>query len=177
MRRHAYSFVEDSLLYTPVYKLNLPRAYTQDEWVTILMNSIQKIKAKDRVEANLGLQVEHLSRDRIRESFYDGLETVECDSLRGEIWKLLCKVHNSKSQYKRGIIRKFIEQEDKQVTHKITKDLNRTFPGNAEFKLAPDTGKNRLYNVLKAYSAYDPETGYCQGMNFISGMLLKMMPD
>ena len=85
------------MLYTPVYKLNLPRAYTQDEWVTILMNSIQKIKAKDRVEANLGLQVEHLSRDRIRESFYDGLETVECDSLRGEIWKLLCKVHNSKS--------------------------------------------------------------------------------
>ena len=161
LRRHAYSFVEDNLLYTPVYKLNLPRAYTQDEWVTILMNSIQKIKAKDRIEANLGLQVEHLSRDRIRESFYDGLETVECDSLRGEIWKLLCKVHNSKSQYKRGIIRKFIEQEDKQVTHKITKDLNRTFPGNPEFKLAPDTGKNRLYNMLKAYSAYDPETGYC----------------
>jgi protoporphyrinogen oxidase len=31
--------------------------------------------------------------------------------------------------------------------------------------------------VLKAYSAYDPETGYCQGMNFISGMLVQMMPD
>ena len=63
------------------------------------------------------------------------------------------------------------------VTKKITKDLGRTFPGNEEFKIKPETGDNRLYNVLKAYSAYDPETGYCQGMNFISAMLIQMMPD
>ena len=86
---------------------------------------------------------------------------MQCESLRGEIWKLICKVHNSKSQYKRGIIRKFIEQEDSQVTRKITKDLGRTFPGNEEFKIDHTTGQNRLYNVLKAYSSYDPETGYC----------------
>ena len=58
------------------------------------------------------------------------------------------------------------------VSKKIVKDLGRTFPGNQEFKIAHETGENRLYNILKAYSAYDPETGYCQGMNFISGMLL-----
>lgn len=63
------------------------------------------------------------------------------------------------------------------MAHKITKDLSRTFPGNLEFKLPPESGKNRLYNVLKAYSAYDPETGYCQGMNFITGMILTMIPD
>ena len=80
-------------------------------------------------------------------------------------------------QYKRGIFRKFIEQEDAMNTKKITKDLGRTFPGNEEFKMSYETGENRLYNVLKAYSAYDPETGYCQGMNFISAMLLQMMPD
>lgn len=80
-------------------------------------------------------------------------------------------------QYKRGVFRKFIEQEDAMVTKKITKDLGRTFPGNEEFKINHETGDNRLYNVLKAYSAYDPETGYCQGMNFISAMLIQMMPD
>ena len=125
------------------------------------MHSIQKVKAKDRIKAGLGLQIDHLSVPRIRVSFYDGLERVDCDSLRGEIWKLLCKVHHSKSQYKRGIINKFIEQEDPQVVRKINKDLSRTFPGNPEFKLPADSGQNRLYNVLKAYSAYDPETGYC----------------
>lgn len=163
--------------FKPIYKLNVAKAYTQDEWVIILLQSIQKIKAQDRLQANLGLQIEHLSINRIRQSFYEGLETVECDSLRGEIWKLICKVHKSKSQYKRGIIRKFIEQEDTQVSRKITKDLGRTFPGNEEFKIPHETGNNRLYNVLKAFSAYDPETGYCQGMNFITGVLLQMMPD
>ena len=63
------------------------------------------------------------------------------------------------------------------MTRKIAKDLGRTFPGNEEFKTNHELGENRLYNVLKAYSAYDPETGYCQGMNFITGMLLLMIPD
>ena len=29
-----------------------------------------------------------------------------------------------------------------------------------------------LFNVLKAYSNWDPSLGYCQGMNFIVGFLL-----
>ena len=40
-----------------------------------------------------------------------------------------------------------------------------------------ESGENRLYNVLKAYTSYDPEIGYCQGMNFIAVMLLTYMPD
>ena len=55
VNRHSQSFAEDSLFFKPIYKLNLPQAYTQDEWVTILMNSIQKVKAKDRIEANIGI--------------------------------------------------------------------------------------------------------------------------
>ena len=66
LSQHSSSLVEDSLLYKPIYKLNLEKAYTQDEWVTILMHSIQKVKARDRIEANLGLQIEHLSHVRIR---------------------------------------------------------------------------------------------------------------
>ena len=55
---------------------------------------------------------------------------------------------------------------------KIEKDLYRTLPGNKEFMLKSKTGKNRLFNVLKAYQAYDPQIGYCQGMNFLAAMLL-----
>ena len=43
--------------------------------------------------------------------------------------------------------------------------------------LSPSSGKNRLFNVLKAYTAYDPQVGYCQGMNFIASMLLRVIPD
>ena len=63
------------------------------------------------------------------------------------------------------------------MAHKIKKDLTRTFPHVEEFKKPADSGENRLFNVLKAFSAYDSETGYVQGQNFITGMLLQMMPD
>ena len=43
--------------------------------------------------------------------------------------------------------------------------------------LSPSSGKNRLFNLLKAYTAYDPQVGYCQGMNLIASMLLRMIPD
>ncbi len=39
------------------------------------------------------------------------------------------------------------------------------------------SGKNRLFNVLKAYQAYDPAIGYCQGMNFVAALLLQHIPD
>ena len=31
-------------------------------------------------------------------------------------------------------------------------------------------------NILKAYAALDPEVGYCQGMNFLAGVLLMYLP-
>jgi hypothetical protein len=38
-------------------------------------------------------------------------------------------------------------------------------------------GQAALRRVLRAYSYYDPEVGYCQGMNFIAGMFLTLMSE
>ena len=38
-------------------------------------------------------------------------------------------------------------------------------------------GQAALRRVLRAYSYYDREVGYCQGMNFIAGMFLTIMPE
>jgi len=38
-------------------------------------------------------------------------------------------------------------------------------------------GQSRLRRVLKAYSTYDREIGYCQGMNFIAAMFLTLMSE
>jgi hypothetical protein len=38
-------------------------------------------------------------------------------------------------------------------------------------------GQAALRRVLRAYSYYDPEVGYCQGMNFIAGMFLTVMSE
>ena len=34
-----------------------------------------------------------------------------------------------------------------------------------------------LLRVLRAYAVYDTEVGYCQGMNFLAGLLLTWMPN
>ena len=38
-------------------------------------------------------------------------------------------------------------------------------------------GQASLRRVLRAYAAYDPEVGYCQGMNFIAAMFLTFMSE
>lgn len=56
------------------------------------------------------------------------------------------------------------------VQENIEKDIGRTYPGVARF--ATREGKWDLFCVLRAYAAYDEEVNYCQGMNFLAGLLL-----
>jgi hypothetical protein len=53
----------------------------------------------------------------------------------------------------------------------IVRDINRTYP-ELEFFKDGGKGQQHLFNVLKAYSVYDSQVGYCQGSAFIVGLLL-----
>ncbi|KAF8629664.1 hypothetical protein AX17_005603 [Amanita inopinata Kibby_2008] len=59
----------------------------------------------------------------------------------------------------------------------ITRDLGRTFPHHDFFTDGSGIGQENLFNVLKAYSLYDPQVGYCQGLPFVVAILLLNMPD
>ena len=58
----------------------------------------------------------------------------------------------------------------------ISRDIDRTFPRHSLFAKPGGKGQRKLFNVLRAYSLYDPEdqggVSYCQGMGFITAMLL-----
>ena len=54
----------------------------------------------------------------------------------------------------------------------IMRDLARTFPALDYFKDHEGAGQSDLFNVVKAYSLYDEEVGYCQGLAFVVGPLL-----
>lgn len=58
----------------------------------------------------------------------------------------------------------------------ILRDVNRTFPAHDFFK-DDGNGQESLYKVSKAYSVYDQEVGYCQGLSFIAASLLLHMPE
>ncbi len=63
-------------------------------------------------------------------------------------------------------------QENSPHERAIRRDLNRTFPEHDFFKKHDGLGQESLCNVLKAYSVYDREVGYCQGSPFVAGLLL-----
>lgn len=54
----------------------------------------------------------------------------------------------------------------------IGRDLSRTFPKHDYFVDPAGPGQEHLFNVVKAYSIFDEEVGYTQGLQFIVGPLL-----
>lgn len=61
---------------------------------------------------------------------------------------------------------------DTQVRCLIERDVPRTFPAHPYYRGERGPKRNALYRILCAYSVYDEGVSYCQGMNFVCGMLL-----
>lgn len=98
------------------------------------------------------------------------------DSVRGEVWRRLL-----------GIPKILIEQEGKyqeMLEHglehskdlrQIDLDVNRTYRNHIMFKDRHSTKQCMLTRILVAYSIYNSEIGYCQGMSQIAALLLMYM--
>ena len=80
-----------------------------------------------------------------------------------------------------------LSEGDKEM---IERDLHRTFPDNIHFKPdgpleqpassrpLPETSLlSSLRRVLRAFAVYCPRIGYCQSLNFITGLLLLFLPE
>jgi hypothetical protein len=95
------------------------------------------------------------------------------EPIRGMMWQLMC---NSKSE---ALEEEYIDllTRSSQNEKIIIRDLARTFPGHEFFKDPQGQGQTSLFNVLKGYSIYDKEIGYCQGLPFVVGPLLLNMPE
>nr|CAD7409610.1 unnamed protein product [Timema cristinae] len=64
---------------------------------------------------------------------------------------------------------------DQEIIDTVRTDLPRTFPDNIFFNAADH--QLQLYNVLVAYAHDNKEVGYCQGLNYIAGLLLLVTKD
>ena len=70
-------------------------------------------------------------------------------------------------------------KEARAATDSLTADRNGSFSSSAppSEALGMGYGQGALRRVLRAYSAYDREVGYCQGMNFIAAMFLTFLTE
>ncbi|XP_067236534.1 USP6 N-terminal-like protein isoform X1 [Chanodichthys erythropterus] len=96
--------------------------------------------------------------------------------LRGQVWALLLDVENVKrANFRKYEIMK--EQAKKYSTEikQIDLDVNRTFRNHIMFMERFGVKQQALFNVLAAYSVYNTEVSYCQGMSQIAAILLMYM--
>ncbi|KAI8141296.1 rab-GTPase-TBC domain-containing protein [Fennellomyces sp. T-0311] len=94
-------------------------------------------------------------------------------SIRGMVWQMFSNSKNHELQDHYIDLLNTPSPYEKM----IQRDLARTFPGHKFFKERDGVGQEGLYNVVRAYSVYDQEVGYCQGLAFVVGPLLLNMPD
>lgn len=93
--------------------------------------------------------------------------------LRGVVW--MSMVGSRDEQLSQDFDR-FVN-ETSPYENMIGKDIGRSFPGVDMFKEAGGEGQSMMARVLKVFSLYDEEIGYCQGLGFLVGPLLMNMGD
>ncbi|XP_024127767.1 TBC1 domain family member 10A [Oryzias melastigma] len=97
-------------------------------------------------------------------------------SLRAKAWQLL----SNSEELLHANPGKFEELEREQGEAKwldiIEKDLHRQFPFHEMFAARGGHGQQDLYRILKAYTIYRPDEGYCQAQAPVAAVLLMHMP-
>ncbi|XP_029293633.1 TBC1 domain family member 10B isoform X2 [Cottoperca gobio] len=97
-------------------------------------------------------------------------------SLRSKAWQLL----SNSQELLDANPGKFEELEREPGEAKwldiIEKDLHRQFPFHEMFAARGGHGQQDLYRILKAYTIYRPDEGYCQAQAPVAAVLLMHMP-
>ncbi|XP_032182185.1 USP6 N-terminal-like protein isoform X3 [Mustela erminea] len=110
--------------------------------------------------------------EKMRRHLYKGIPP----QVRGQVWALLLDIPKVKSTHQ-GLYEKMKERAQLSCKdiRQIDLDVNRTFRNHIMFRDRYGVRQRALFHVLLAYSVYNPEVGYCQGMSDIVGLLLMFL--
>ncbi|CAH8623453.1 unnamed protein product [Schistosoma rodhaini] len=100
------------------------------------------------------------------------------DRFRMTVWPLLLCVTDIKNKNK-DIYTKMLQQalSSSGSLNQIDLDVNRTFRNTVYFRDRYGPRQCALFRVLAAYSVYNSEVGYCQGMSELAGLFLIYIED
>jgi hypothetical protein len=113
-------------------------------------------------------------KSKLQERVFKGIP----NSIRSRAWYKLLDIDNQK-RMQAGVYEK-MKNSGRQYSldlRQIDLDINRTFRDNIAYKTRYCQRQVQLYNVLAAYSIYNTEIGYCQGMSGITALLLMYLSD
>ena len=102
--------------------------------------------------------------------------------IRGKVWQLFGNISTLRANNptlftdlkNRLLQEKILNDKEEGV---IIRDLHRTFPNHVLFMYKLGEGQRALYRVLMTYSHYNTNTGYVQGMGFLTALFLTYMDE
>ncbi|XP_013783393.1 USP6 N-terminal-like protein isoform X2 [Limulus polyphemus] len=112
--------------------------------------------------------------DKLKRRIYKGIP----NAVRGEMWTRLLDIQRVKEEQEGKY--KEMKQRAKQWSpdaRQIDLDVNRTYRNHIMFRERYGVQQQALFHVLLAYSVYNTEIGYCQGMSQIAALLLMYMSE
>ncbi|XP_075990550.1 USP6 N-terminal-like protein isoform X3 [Anticarsia gemmatalis] len=114
------------------------------------------------------------TKEKLHRRIYKGIP----NSLRIKVWCKLMDVNRVKSANpgKFQEMLKLAKQWSTDV-RQIDSDVNRQFREHQFYRERYSEKQCSLFNVLCAYSMYNSEVGYCQGMSGLAGVLLMYMDE
>ncbi|XP_058118967.1 TBC1 domain family member whacked [Anopheles ziemanni] len=98
------------------------------------------------------------------------------DALRQKAWFLLTGENHLMEKFPNWYEQLLEQPGNPQIIDEIRKDQHRQFPHHEMFIDDDKPGQKELFNVLKAYSVYNPTVGYCQAQAPIAAFLLMQLP-
>ncbi|XP_067013808.1 growth hormone-regulated TBC protein 1-A [Anabrus simplex] len=96
---------------------------------------------------------------------------------RGLVWMTVSGADAMREELGHDLYRRLLAgPKDQDIVDTVRMDLPRTYPDNIFFSAAEDH-QIQLCNILVAYAHDNREVGYCQGLNYIAGLLLLVTKD
>ncbi|XP_059681715.1 USP6 N-terminal-like protein [Gavia stellata] len=129
----------------------------------------QEIERVDKWLKMLKKWSKYRNSDKMCRRVYKGIPL----QVRGQVWSLLLDVEKMKKENE-GKYEQMKEQAKSFSSEikQIDLDVNRTFRNHIMFRDRYGVKQQALFHVLSAYSVYNTEVSYCQGMSQIAAILL-----
>lgn len=151
-----------------IHNERLPEKYTVHE---------AKVRDQENVRLNKWRKMleswdKYYPNEKLRRRVFKGIP----NAVRAEVWLRLLDVARIKAEQEG----KYLEMRERARKwspdiRQIDLDVNRTYRNHIMFRERYSVKQQALFHVLAAYSVYNTEVGYCQGMSQIAALLLMYM--
>ncbi|KAM9312745.1 USP6 N-terminal-like protein [Gastrophryne carolinensis] len=160
-----------------VYKVTDRFGFLHGEELPFHDDAIEKQKLLEIERTSKWLKMlkswdKYRNSEKLHRRIYKGIPL----QLRGQVWSLILDVPKLKDEKKDLYL--VFKQKARRLSpdiRQIDLDVNRTFRDHIMFRDRYGVKQQALFHVLAAYSLYDTEVGYCQGMSQITALLLMYM--